>query len=146
MFQCKLFDPKTCDFLYYIELILMVTFESSWDHWIQQSLQRAQYNAKLTVGVTEPTLGPLAHTQKGQSTERVVVKESAAFTFQTPSKVNGQLTLRRPKLPDGCEGRGFKGKERRGCWGHDQRLQNPQMHWHQGNVSSICNLLGFQPV
>ena len=50
--------------------ILMVTFESSWDHWIQQSLQRAQYNAKLTVGVTEPTLGPFAHTQKGQSTER----------------------------------------------------------------------------
>ena len=68
-FQSKLFDPKTCDFLPHIELILIVTFESSWDNWIQQSLQRAQYNAKLTVGVTEPDSGPLAHTQKGQATE-----------------------------------------------------------------------------
>ena len=68
-FQSKLFDPKTCDFLPYIELILMVTFESSWDNWIQQSLQRAQHNAKVTVGVTDPNSGPLAHTQKGQATE-----------------------------------------------------------------------------
>jgi hypothetical protein len=46
-----------------------------------------------------------------------VVKESAAFILQTPSKENRQLMLRRPKLPDGFQGRGFKGRGRRGCWG-----------------------------
>ena len=40
----------------------------------------------------------------------VVVKERTAFILQAPSKENGQLALKRPKLPDGFQGRGFQGQ------------------------------------
>ena len=36
---------------------------------------------------------------------------------RAPSKENGQLMLKRPKLPDGFQGRGFKGRVREGLQG-----------------------------
>ena len=49
--------------------------------------------------------------------------------------------LKRPKLPDGFQGRGFKGSGRGGFRVHDQLVHNSQIGWHQGEVSSIINPL-----
>ena len=65
---------------------------------------------------------------------------------RAPSKENGQLMLKRPKLPNGIQGRGFKVSVREGgCKVYDQLVHNSQIGWHQGEVSSIINLW-FQPV
>ena len=50
--------------------------------------------------------------------------------------------LKRPEIPDGFQGRGFKGSVREGgCRVCDQLVHNPRIRWHQGEVSSIVNLL-----
>ena len=71
--------------------------------------------------VTEPNLGPPAcHASKPISWHQVVVKESTAFIAGT-SKVDGQLMLKRPKLPVGFKGRVFKGNIKgEACRVHDK--------------------------
>ena len=62
---------------------------------------------------------------------------------RAPSKENGQFMLKRSKLPDGFQGRGFKGSqcEGGGCRVRDELVHNYQIGRHQGEVSSIINLL-----
>ena len=60
---------------------------------------------------------------------------------RTPVKENRQLMLKRPELLDGFQERGFKGSVRGGCRVCDQLVHNSQTGWHQGEVSSIINLL-----
>ena len=60
--------------------------------------------------VTEPSLGPLAWcTAKAVCWHWVVMKESTAF-IAGPSKENGQLVVKRPKLPSDFWQRVSKGK------------------------------------
>ena len=47
-----------------------------------------------------------------------------------PSKENRQFILKRPKLPNGFQGRGFKGKVRGvGCRVPDQLVYNSLIGW-----------------
>ena len=64
-----------------------------------------------TIPVTELNLSPLACTVKPIYRHQVVVKEMQHL-LQVPSKESRQLMLKRPKLPDGFQGRGLKGKVR----------------------------------
>ena len=54
-----------------------------------------------------------------------------------PSKQNGQSMLK-PQSLRWLQGRDFKGG---GCRGCDQLMHNSQIGWHQGEISSIINLL-----
>ena len=62
---------------------------------------------------------------------------------RAPSKENGQLMLKKPKLPSGFQGRVFKVSQ---CEGgvfrvRDQLMHNSWIGWHQGEVSSIIRCL-----
>ena len=55
-----------------------------------------------------------------------------------PNKENGQLGLNSPvPFKEGVSKAGCG----RSCKVHDQLMDNSQMGWHQGEVSSITNLL-----
>ena len=57
---------------------------------------------------------------------------------RTPSQENRQLTLKRLELPNGFQGRHCEGG---GCRVCDQLMHGSRIGWHQGEVSSIINLL-----
>ena len=59
--------------------------------------------------VTEPNLGPLTHTVNPIYWHQLWWAK-CSINCRTPSRENGWLMLKRPKLPKGFQGRDFKGK------------------------------------
>ena len=87
------------------------------------------------MGVTQPNLGPLTHhTAKPIHWHHTVVKKSIRFTAG-PRRENGQLTLKRPTLPDDFQERALKGnlwsEGCRGAWLSSGR-------WVGGEATGWC--------
>ena len=61
--------------------------------------------------------------------------------YRPPNKEKGQLKLKRPELPYCFQGRGFKGSVREWASECYRLMHNSQIGWHQGEVSSIIDLL-----
>ena len=58
------------------------------------------------------------------------MKESAACLLQGPSKKSRQLVLKRPKLPEGFQGKVFKDSVRVGNYGEDGQLMDILLPGH----------------
>ena len=61
--------------------------------------------------------------------------------LQLPNKENRQLMFKCSELPDGSREGALKAVWGRGCRGEDQLVHSSRIGWHQGDVSSIINLL-----
>ena len=77
----------------------------------------------------------------------VLVKESAAFTEGHQARRPGQLVLKRPKFPEGFQGKVFKDRVREGGLGVcDPLMDILLIGWWWGNQESRSSNFGFQPV